>query len=704
MGNVQSNNNNCTSPLCKVFCFGSPPEIDDGEWFGTLPREKRRSTKKNHRGGGVKMLSVPEESRSVETNDDSIDIDTALLANSQNICELSLGDSDNSNLCERLGSLHESDGIDAPGNNSRGRKRFYKFLNTVTSKRRLPKVKLTFVNGQFVDMATDEGQYIAQQARDSSSTEVGSSRIVYGAVGGVESFVHSGHSGTIAPLPLATRSRSTGSKNSSPRQFLTKSLPSSPTLETGGTGKKKGRWSLSLRMKSDGSSESISSFETDLSISPNGKKAVTSMVELVGGHFLTASKHDRTIKMWKVVGGSGAPSTIEFVRNFVGHSTGVTCLAKVDAKGRFLSASKDRSVKVWDAFGLKFSDFCNDEDESNQKFLLATFENMDRRALSCIVMTQIGEYVRPTDQVDIAMIAAIGRKTVMEGSGSRIFSWRSKLDLMNVDDSMQFAITSIEFLGEKLFVTGSKSGNLRVWNTDGETGGTIDKEIISIMGAHNLTVTSIKKGANIQATSNDSSKMITFSSGSEDGKVLSFAIPIAESHRFACKPICFRAMNHSIIDRYLTVEPISVTCLSMIQDSYLVSGSSCGIIHILRNPAESEPMQQDSLILYRKKIEEEALTLNAIAQNALIELERCDHNRKMKAHKECFSGSDFVTYLLNKEHAASRYDALELGRVLASHFSLLKNVENKEKTLEDDKSLYRFSEEFELPKNRLSPK
>lgn len=31
-----------------------------------------------------------------------------------------------------------------------------------------------------------------------------------------------------------------------------------------------------------------------------------------------------------------------FVRDFVGHKTGIICLEKVDNKGRFLAASKDR--------------------------------------------------------------------------------------------------------------------------------------------------------------------------------------------------------------------------------------------------------------------------------------------------------------------------------------------------------------------------
>lgn len=74
-----------------------------------------------------------------------------------------------------------------------------------------------------------------------------------------------------------------------------------------------------------------------------------SLVKARGVVLLTswpASKADRTIRMWRVQK-SDDTKDIEFtfVRNFVGHRTGIICLEKVDDKGRFLAASKDRYVR-----------------------------------------------------------------------------------------------------------------------------------------------------------------------------------------------------------------------------------------------------------------------------------------------------------------------------------------------------------------------
>ena len=44
-------------------------------------------------------------------------------------------------------------------------------------------------------------------------------------------------------------------------------------------------------------------------------------------------------------------------------------------------------------------------------------------------------------------------------------------------------------------------------------------------------------------------------------------------------------------------------------------------------------------------------------------------------------------------YAITRRDALDLGRILASHFKLFRHVSSKEKLLEDDQGFYRFSDE-----------
>ena len=127
---------------------------------------------------------------------------------------------------------------------------------------------------------------------------------------------------------------------------------------------------------------------------------------------------------------------------------------------------------------------------------------------------------------------------------------------------MQFAITSLTFLqGNTLFVSGSRSGNLRVWKVDGtkSSGDTILKEEICITGAHSLPVTAVVQGPQV----NDS---LSFSSASEDGKVLSFAIPATKVG--SCNPCCFNVVNHGIAYRYFSSDPMmSLTALSCLSAS-----------------------------------------------------------------------------------------------------------------------------------------
>ena len=62
--------------------------------------------------------------------------------------------------------------------------------------------------------------------------------------------------------------------------------------------------------------------------------AITSIAVLNDGFFLTASRSgEKVIKMYKTVRGK-----IEFVRDFSGHKSGISALATLDRKGRFLSA------------------------------------------------------------------------------------------------------------------------------------------------------------------------------------------------------------------------------------------------------------------------------------------------------------------------------------------------------------------------------
>ena len=64
-------------------------------------------------------------------------------------------------------------------------------------------------------------------------------------------------------------------------------------------------------------------------------------------------------------------------------------------------------------------------------------------------------------------------------------------------------------------------------------------------------------------------------------------------------------------------------------------------------------------------------------------------------YPDCFLGSEVVSFLVDNGYAASRKDAVDLGRVLASHLSLFECVTKKSKLLLDDATLYyRFKEEF----------
>lgn len=259
-----------------------------------------------------------------------------------------------------------------------------------------PKLKLTYVNGQFVDPTKKRGQQLLKAA----SSEEGAA-----AVGGITVSIPSGHCGGLAGDGGAmTDSKG---KPAGRRKSLLKSKSGNTSSSSVGSAHSLARSLLSS------STRSINNGESDAS-GADDTNAVTSMVALGDGRFLlTASKSDCVIKMWRLEG-VGTSATIEFVRDFVGHKTGVTCLAKVDDKGRFLSASKDNAVKLWD------SRFNCDGDDGNEseRVLLATFEKMDRRRINSIAVTEKGTYVRPTDSIDMAMVKSVTTKAIKEGSGA----------------------------------------------------------------------------------------------------------------------------------------------------------------------------------------------------------------------------------------------------------------------------------------------
>ena len=511
---------------------------------------------------------------------------------------------------------------------------------------------------------------------------------------------------------------------------------------------------------------------------------------------------DRVIKLWRArdksvhLDGSNAKPDIDFVRDFVGHNTGVTCLARVDDKGRFLSASKDGTVCIWDS-RYDCGDDENDDTAEENRIMLAKFEKMDRRAVQSIAMICSGTYVRPDDEIDFAMLKAAARKTIMSGTAGlqqaarekqiigctcefatitghhnvvKIWSvqhcedqegiksgcncakvtleqeikndivvqsltallgegiiltgdrmgniklWRGgksllgsnkawtceqtfdskKKKLLSVDEVMNFSITSLTFLCEDVFVSGSRGGSLRLWNVNS------GKELASINGAHSDTIVGIKLGT-IEQRRKSKDKILVFSSASLDGKVLTFSASIKENEK--CKPLCYHVVNHSITSRYFsdckahTVEALECIGLQNTAScdvrNVMVSTSSGGDINILNADMFPNEGFQDALLIYHQQMEEEALTLHTVAPALMNGVEIKDRKRKMMKYKNCFLGSDAVSYLVDKGHALTRTDALNLGRILAGHFNLFKLASHsgRDKLLDDDDEFYRFTDE-----------
>lgn len=277
----------------------------------------------------------------------------------------------------------------------------------------------------------------------------------------------------------------------------------------------------------------------------------------------------------------------------------------------------------------------------------------------------------------------------------RTFKWRPKAEqLCTFDETKLFGIASLTFLdGNALFVSGSKGGDLRVWKTAGTSeskkGEIVSKEVVCITGAHSQPVKAIVRGPRL----NEEDGTLSFSSASEDGKTLSFAVPAAPS---GGNSRCFSVINHGIANRYFPDEDkISVTALACLTTSAkkdrLVTGSTDGgSINLLM--ATNKPKQgEDALLGYRRDMEEEKLVLQNIAEEMMSSesgVECQDRKKRMMTYKETILGEDVVSYLLDNGYAATRKDGIELGRILATHLELFECVSKKGRELEDTRKLY----------------
>ena len=246
-----------------------------------------------------------------------------------------------------------------------------------------------------------------------------------------------------------------------------------------------------------------------------------------------------------------------------------------------------------------------------------------------------------------------------------------------------------------MFVSGSRSGDMRVWRVGTtKTSSSVYKEEICIGGAHTSRITSLQQGPTNEKSS------LSFSSASDDGKVLSFSLPATSTKKGT--PRCFNAVHHGIANRYFPeLEHISVTALACVEGDdtqMLISGTSNtnGSINVLQPSQLTTPGNQldDALILHRRQIEEETLTLYSMANKLSQGIECKTRKKNMKTYKNCFLGSDAVSYLVDNNFAASREDACALGHVLATHLCLFDCVTKSGKFLTDDSSsYYRFADD-----------
>lgn len=277
----------------------------------------------------------------------------------------------------------------------------------------------------------------------------------------------------------------------------------------------------------------------------------------------------------------------------------------------------------------------------------------------------------------------------------RTFNTKKK-KLQTVDAVMDSSITALRFLSDDIFISGCRGGGLRMWNVDSE------KDLVGINGAHSEEIVDIKLGCFEQKKKSCIAHAV-FTSASEDGKVLTWNVALSKNDK--PKPLCFDVVNHSIARRYFSDRESQtingLECIDVPNTSScdvrkaMFSTSSGGDIHLLKVQLIPNAESQDALILHREQIEQEAITLHSIAPDLLNSVEIKDRKRKMLKYKLCFVGSEAITCLIDKGHAVSRKDALDLCRILESRFNLfhLASHSGRERPLEDDEEYYRFTDE-----------
>jgi WD40 repeat protein len=244
----------------------------------------------------------------------------------------------------------------------------------------------------------------------------------------------------------------------------------------------------------------------------------------------------------------------------------------------------------------------------------------------------------------------------------RTFSSKMKKGLALIDEAMNFSITTLTFLSDDIFATGTRGGSLRLWTVESE------KDLVSINGAHNDAIVDIKLGC-VEQKRKSTDKSLVFASASADGKVLTFSVNFIKNEK--CKPFCLSISNHSITSRYFSNrEAQSVGALECIEipntgscdlRKAIVSTSSGGDINILKTNLSPTVEHQDAMLLHRQHMENEALTLHALASALLNGVEVKDRKRKMLKCKQCFLGRSVSTCIAGYRHNPSSFSLLFLA-------------------------------------------
>lgn len=394
--------NNHSSPICNRLCPGStkPLEQDPDEWFDMAKKKRKKPSRKT---GYTKMPPLPEESPdegafNVENSSETTNVTYESSSGRRSISGSDAGlSTSREEFSQDMQPRRHSEGIN---------------LKKTTSSIP-PKAKLTFVNGQFIDLDSVEGKEIAAAAKIAEAGDgPPQDGLRRNEIPGVDISIHAGHGRVL--------------RTTSGNSEMVQKSDSPPVSKARKTILGSKRSDSNASQSSNTSCKNVSSTRSSSSrgdAESNSHSAVTSIISIGqagDGYFLTASKYDRAIKMWRVtdkslnVDGSNAMPEINFVRNFCGHNTGVTTLTRIDNKGRFLSGSKDGVVILWDSR----YDCGDDEDEDSDEYriILAKFDKIDRRAVTSIAMLEEGSYVRPDDELDFAMLKAAARKTFTAGS------------------------------------------------------------------------------------------------------------------------------------------------------------------------------------------------------------------------------------------------------------------------------------------------